>query len=277
MAALQLFSPFLPKLPPSYTSQFAPPTYSFRMSSSSTPRCSSLAPVAPLEAILFDIDGTLADSDPIHYYAFREMLQELGYNGGDPITEEFFITNISGKHNEELCQVLFPDWDLQRARKFFVDKEAMFRRLAAEQTEPVAGLDALCRWVEDKGLRRAAVTNAPRANAEMLISLLGLDEFFELVVIGNECERPKPFPDPYLNALKGLGVSADHAFVFEDSVSGIKAGMAAGMPVVGLALRNPESMLTGAGAAMVIKDYTETKLWTALEEISKKKEELKVT
>lgn len=112
MAALQLFSPFLPKLPPSYTSQFAPPTYSFRMSSSSTPRyslslnwssvstpiilivqvckmvwwdfalhhiirCSSLAPVAPLEAILFDIDGTLADSDPIHYYAFREMLQEV--------------------------------------------------------------------------------------------------------------------------------------------------------------------------------------------------------
>ena len=60
-------------------------------------------------------------------------------------------------------------------------------------------------------------------------------------------------------------------------MSGIKAGMAAGMPVVGLALRNPESMLTGAGAAMVIKDYTETKLWTALEEISKKKEELKVT
>lgn len=69
--------------------------------------------------------------------------------------------------------------------------------------------------MEDKGLRRAAVTNAPRANAEMLISLLGLDDFFELVVIGNECERPKPFPDPYLNALKGLGVSADRAFVFE--------------------------------------------------------------
>ncbi|XP_057807534.1 haloacid dehalogenase-like hydrolase domain-containing protein Sgpp isoform X2 [Salvia miltiorrhiza] len=218
MPALQLFSPFLPKLPFFCTLNLsAPPAFSFRMSSS-TPRCSSLASVAPLEAILFDIDGTLADSDPIHYYAFREMLQELGFNGGDPITEEFFINNISGKHNEELCHVLFPDWDLERARKFFDDKEAMFRRLAAEQTEPVAGLDALCRWVEDKGLRRAAVTNAPRANAEMLISLLGLEEFFELLVIGNECERPKPFPDPYLNALQGLGVSADHAFVFELSI-----------------------------------------------------------
>ncbi|PRQ57027.1 putative HAD-like domain-containing protein [Rosa chinensis] len=87
----------------------------------------SLAFVAPLEAILFDIDGTLCDSDPLHYYAFCEMLQEVGFNGGVPITEEFFIENISGMHNEELCGVLFPDWDLQRARKFFEDKEDMFR------------------------------------------------------------------------------------------------------------------------------------------------------
>ncbi|KAL1562072.1 haloacid dehalogenase-like hydrolase domain-containing protein Sgpp [Salvia divinorum] len=232
-------------------------------------RCSSLASVAPLEAILFDIDGTLADSDPIHYYAFREMLQELGYNGGEPITEEFFITNISGKHNEELCQVLFPDWELQRARKFFVDKEAMFRR--TNGTRCWAGR------VVQMGGRQGSETRCSHqctksecGDADLNA---GAHKFVELVVIGNECERPKPFPDPYLNALKGLGVSADHAFVFEDSVSGIKAGM----PVVGLALRNPESMLTEAGAAMVIKDYTETKLWTALEEIAKKKEELKVT
>ncbi|KAK9911220.1 hypothetical protein M0R45_035141 [Rubus argutus] len=99
----------------------------------------SLAFLAPLEAILFDIDGTLCDSDPLHYYAFREMIQEVGFNGGIPITEEFFIENISGMHNEELCGVLFPDWDLQRARKFFEDKEDMFRRLASERLEPMKG------------------------------------------------------------------------------------------------------------------------------------------
>lgn len=113
---------------------------------------SSLAFLTPLQAILFDIDGTLCDSDPTHYNAFREMLQEvlfkiscmlylclitstdiaivpqIGFNGGVPITEEFFIKNISGKHNEELCSVLLPNWDLQRARKFMDDKEAFFRR-----------------------------------------------------------------------------------------------------------------------------------------------------
>ncbi|KAL6524650.1 hypothetical protein OROHE_016321 [Orobanche hederae] len=227
---------------------------------------SSLASVAPLEAILFDIDGTLVDSDPIHYYAYRQMFLEIGFNGGEPITEEYYAKNLSGMHNEELCHILFPDWDLERARKFLDDKEAMFRRLAAEQLKPVKGLDKLSKWVEDNGLKRAAVTNAPRQNAELMITMSGLGKFFQLLVIGSECDRAKPFPDPYLKALEKLGVSSDHAFVFEDSTSGIKAGVATGMPVVGLATRNPEKLLSEAGATMVIKDYTDPQLWTALEE-----------
>ncbi|CAK9140036.1 unnamed protein product [Ilex paraguariensis] len=237
----------------------------------------SLSFVAPLEAILFDIDGTLCDSDPLHYYAFREMLQEVGFNGGVPISEEFFIENISGMHNEELCNVLFPYWDLQRALKFMDDKEAMFRRLASTKLKPVNGLDKLCKWIEDCGLKRAAVTNAPRPNAELIISMLGLASFFEVLVIGSECDRAKPFPDPYLKALHALKVSPKHAFVFEDSVSGIKAGVAAGMPVVGVALRNPEVLLAETGATLVIRDFDELKLWTCLEELERKTEETKVT
>lgn len=197
------------------------------------------------------------------------MLQEVGFNGGIPITEEFFIENISGMHNEELCGVLFPDWDLQRARKFFEDKEDMFRRLASERLEPMKGLHKLRKWIENQGLKRAAVTNAPRPNGELLVSTLDLLSFFELLVIANECERAKPFPDPYLKALQVLDVSHKHAFVFEDSVSGVKAGVAAGMPVVGLGTRNPESLLIDAGASFVIKDFSDPKLWEALEELEK--------
>ncbi|KAL9385796.1 hypothetical protein Peur_022806 [Populus x canadensis] len=233
---------------------------------------SSLASVAPLEAILFDIDGTLCDSDPLHFYAFRDMLQEIGFNGGTPITEEFFIKNISGKHNEELREILLPDWEIQRSRKFLEDKEALFRRLASEQLQPMKGLQKLCKWIEDCGLRRAAVTNAPRSNAELLISMLGLSDFFEILVLASECDRVKPFPDPYLKALQELDISHKHAFVFEDSVSGIKAGMGAGMPVVGLGTRNPEQLLIEAGAVFVIADFDDPKLWTELEEMEIKAE-----
>jgi len=226
----------------------------------------SLARLAPLEAVLFDVDGTLCDSDPIHHRAFSEMLQEIGFNGGVPISEQFFVENIAGRHNDDIAAVLFPN-DLERGLKFCVDKEAMFRRLAKEELKPIQGLYKLKKWVEDRGLKRAAVTNAPKENAELMISTLGLSDFFEAVILGDDCEHAKPFPDPYLKALDILKVSKDHTFVFEDSVSGIKAGVAAGMPVVGLMTRNPENLLMEAKPAFLIKSYEDPKLWAALEEL----------
>lgn len=87
--------------------------------------------------------------------------------------------------------------------------------MAKEQIKPINGLDKLTKWIKDRGLRRAAVTNAPRENAEMMISLLGLSDFFEYVIIGSDCERAKPFPEPYLKALELLKVSKDHTFICE--------------------------------------------------------------
>ncbi|RXH97093.1 hypothetical protein DVH24_035761 [Malus domestica] len=230
---------------------------------------SSLSGVAPLEAVLFDIDGTLCDSDPIHYYAFREMLPEIGFNGGVPITEEYYIENFAGKHNDDVARILFPD-DFERGLKFTEDKEAMFRRLAVDKLKPVNGLYKVKKWIEDRGLKRAAVTNAPRVNAELMISMLGLSDFFQGLVIGNECEHAKPHPEPYLKGLEILKASKEHTFVFEDSVSGIKAAVAAGMPVVGLTTGNPEHILVEAKPTFLIKDYEDPKLWAALEELDKK-------
>ncbi|CAA3013074.1 haloacid dehalogenase-like hydrolase domain-containing protein Sgpp [Olea europaea var. sylvestris] len=226
----------------------------------------SLSQLAPLEAVLFDVDGTLCDSDPIHFYAFCELLPKIGFNGGIPIDEEFYSKNFAGKHNDEIASFLFPD-DFERGLKFCEEKEDMFRRLAEEQLKPVNGLYKVIKWVEDRGLKRAAVTNAPKPNAEFMISTLGLTDFFHTVILGSDCEHAKPFPDAYLKALEILNISKDHTFIFEDSVSGIKAGVAAGMPVIGLTTGNPAPMLMEAKPTFLIKDYEDPKLWAVLEEL----------
>ncbi|CAD6204546.1 unnamed protein product [Miscanthus lutarioriparius] len=199
---------------------------------------SALTKLAPLEAILFDIDGTLCDSDPIHFCAFRDLLQQVGFNDGVPITEEFYSATISGGHNDDLARALFPDMDHQKAMQFMDEKEALFRKLAPGQLKALDGLHELCGWIEGRNLKRAAVTNAPRANAKLMLSLLGLTDFFPVLVIGSECDRAKPFPDPYLKALQLIDPSPEHTFIFEDSASGVRAGVAAGVPVVGLTTRN---------------------------------------
>ncbi|MCL7027210.1 hypothetical protein MKW94_016550 [Papaver nudicaule] len=243
------------------------PTSSNMSADSNSLQRRSISSLAPLEAVLFDIDGTLCDSDPLHFLAFRDMLQEMGFNDGVPIDEEFFIQKIAGKHNDDIGVILFPDWEPEKSHKWLVEKEAYFRRLAAEKLAPVKGLYKLCKWVEDRGLKRAAVTNAPKENAELALSSLGLTEFFQGVVLGDECERAKPFPDPYLKGLKLLSTSPDHTLVFEDSVSGTKAGVAAGLPVVALTTGNPEHLLKEAGASLVIENYEDPKLWSVLEEL----------
>jgi HAD superfamily hydrolase (TIGR01509 family) len=230
----------------------------------------SLAHVAPLEAVLFDVDGTLCDSDPFHLLAFQQLLQEIGYNNGVRIDEEFFIENIAGKHNSEVAVILFPD-DVPRGVELCDAKEALFRKLVAEKVKPLDGLIQLTKWIEERGLKRAAVTNAPKENAELIISKLGLSDFFQAVILGSECEYPKPHPAAYLKALEVLNVSKEHTIVFEDSVSGIKAGVAAGLPVIGLTTGNPASVLMQAKPAFLIENYADPKLLAVLEEIDNKK------
>ncbi|XP_048538976.1 haloacid dehalogenase-like hydrolase domain-containing protein Sgpp [Triticum urartu] len=236
---------------------------------------SPLAATVPVEAVLFDIDGTLCDSDPLHHIAFQELLLAIGYNNGVPIDDEFFINNIAGRSDAEAAQNLFPDWPLEKGLKFLEDKDVKYRSLAMERLEPVKGLHKVVQWVKDHGYKRAAVTNAPRINAELMIKLLGLSDFFQAVIVGGECEQPKPAPFPYLKALKELEVSAAHTFIFEDSASGTRAGVAAGMPVVAVSTRNPEKSLQEAGAALIISDYEDQKLWNALEEIDSQEAKLK--
>ncbi|KAG6557095.1 hypothetical protein Mapa_001022 [Marchantia paleacea] len=226
----------------------------------------SIPPLGSLKAVLFDVDGTLCDSDPLHYAAFRDMLQEVGYNGAVPITEEFFSKYISGKFNPDIGRFLFPEWEVAAQTKFLDDKEAYFRRMAANQLEGHKGLHKFCEWLKKKNIRRAAVTNAPRLNAEQMIASIGLGDFFEHLVIGSECTRAKPFPDPYMTGLSLLGLPADQAFVFEDSPAGIKAAVAAELAVVGVLAGNPRASLLEAGASFVIESFDDPALWKALGE-----------
>uniref|UniRef100_J3N1Y1 Haloacid dehalogenase-like hydrolase domain-containing protein Sgpp n=1 Tax=Oryza brachyantha TaxID=4533 RepID=J3N1Y1_ORYBR len=197
-----------------------------------------------------------------------------------------YINNIAGRSDVEAAQNLFPNWPLEKGLQFLEDKEAKYRSLAKERLEPVKSLAKVVQWVKDHGYKRAAVTNALRINSELMISLLGLTDFFQAVIVGGECEKPKPAPFPYLKALKELQVCAKHTFIFEvnhyysllscanqcvllfqDSALDTRAGVAAGIPVVAVATRNPEKSLLDAGATLIIKDYEDPKLWSVLEEI----------
>uniref|UniRef100_A0A0D9WKY0 Uncharacterized protein n=1 Tax=Leersia perrieri TaxID=77586 RepID=A0A0D9WKY0_9ORYZ len=242
---------------------------SSKLASSPATMEKTTATPTPVEAVLFDIDGTMCVSDPFHHRAFSELLQKLGYNSGVPISPEFGMAHMAGRSNDQIGRFLFPEWGQDQLDAFFAEKEALFARYAGEGLREIAGVTDYCRWAAGHGLKRAAVTNAPRANAELMISILGLSDFFQVIVsAADDCDLPKPSPEPYLRALSLLGVSADQAIVFEDSVIGVQAGVAAGMPVIAVAEESREAKVVAAGASLVIRDYKDDKLWAALDKLN---------
>jgi len=220
-----------------------------------------------IHAFLFDMDGTLCDTDPIHHEVFADLLMAHGKNGGVRIDDAFFHEHIAGKTNEAIFPALFPELDAATHERMWEEKEARFRALAEAKLTQMPGLTELLRWAKEKNVRVAAVTNAPRPNAELMLRALGLADppAFEVLVIGTECARAKPFPDPYLEGMRLLGATDPARCVaFEDSPTGMAAAVAAGAPSVGVTTSQSPAALFGAGASLCVTDFTDARLGEAL-------------
>ncbi|TAE60896.1 MAG: HAD family hydrolase [Nostocales cyanobacterium] len=212
-----------------------------------------------LTAILFDLDGTIVNTDPIHYQAWREML--LNYSV--EIDESFYKSRISGRLNPEIIKDILPHLSLAEAEKFADDKEVMFRDRASH-LQPLAGFFDLIKWTEKQNIKRALVTNAPRLNASFMLDVLGIKEIFHTIVLADDCIAGKPDPEPYKVALNKLGITAQKTVALEDSPSGIRAAVAAQIPTIGIASTHDSQVLENLGTVMAIPDFTDLRLWTWL-------------
>jgi HAD superfamily hydrolase (TIGR01509 family) len=206
----------------------------------------------PRDTLLFDLDGTLTDTDALHLRAYQTLLARSGRS----ITERDYKTRIMGAANEAIMTWLFPDEPVERHRAIAEEKERLFRSFASHM-EPLPGLLDLLAWAATHGIKTAVVTNAPRANAEMMLSALRLSDRFPVLVIGDELARGKPDPLPYLTALQRLGSGPGAALAFEDSRSGVQAASTAGVETIGMLTGLDDASLRASGAAATIRDFAD--------------------
>lgn len=213
-----------------------------------------------LNALLFDLDGTLTDTDTLHLQAFRQLLHE--YDGRE-LSQDQFDAQISGRANGELFAELFKGASASQCQALAERKEALFREMSPK-LEPLPGLIRLLDHASTHGVSMCVVTNAPRLNAEHMLAGLKLSDRFDHVVIADELAKPKPDPLPYLTGLQRLQAHADQALAFEDSLPGVRAASAAGIFTVGLATTQTPQRLIEAGARLVIDNFEDARLWALL-------------
>ncbi|MBJ6124518.1 HAD family hydrolase [Microvirga splendida] len=213
-----------------------------------------------LKALIFDMDGTLVHSDPVHMEAFAQTLGPEGI----VIDEHLYRTAIIGHTNESIFSTLLPHLPVKEHEAYAERKEAAFRRLALE-LKPLEGLLELFDWAEARGIRIALVTNAPLLNATHILEILGIADRFEVKITIDQVERGKPDPLPYLTAVERLGIRAEEAIAFEDSPSGMKAAKAAGLFSYGVLTGLSAAELTKVGADRTIETFRDRALWEVLE------------
>ena len=208
-----------------------------------------------IKALLFDLDGTLAETNSVHFSTWVETLKPHGIE----VTWSIYRDKISGRTTPEVSEDLLPDLAPEEARKVGESKEASFRERTGE-LKPLPGLLEFVEEARGRGMSVALVTNAPKENVFAMLDALGLEDAFEPTVVAEDVGVGKPDPPPYNAALEALGVRADEAVAFEDSPSGIASSVAAGIPTVGIASTHDPEELEKLGVDLVAQDFADPKL-----------------
>jgi HAD superfamily hydrolase (TIGR01509 family) len=169
-----------------------------------------------------------------------------------------------GASNKTIGSEFLPHMTLEAREATLAAKEAAYRA-GIGRLEAISGAAALLDFADAKGLARADVTNAPRANVDVVLHAIGLHDRLPIRVIGAELARSKPDPLPYLTGLARTGAHAEHSVAFEDSLSGVRAAVAAGLAVVGLTTSLNAARLVSVGAVFAVADFTDPRIFELIE------------
>lgn len=181
-------------------------------------------------AFLFDMDGVIIDSNPAHKIALKQFCQKHGHD----LSEEHLREKIYGRTNKDWIPNLFGKLSAEQVKQYADEKEALFRELYKKDIQPLKGLPGFLEQASVLGVPQAIATSAPRENVDFTLEHTGIAKYFSAMLDESFVTRGKPDPEIYLKTAAALGVDPRNCVVFEDSLSGVESGKAAGCKVVGL-------------------------------------------
>ena len=182
-----------------------------------------------MEAVIFDLDGLLADTEIISLKVYQELLEDFGI----PFTEETYSREYSGHREEENVQRFLDAYDLPW--NFYQTLEKVYEleaRILVKGVNLKKGAKNLLTYLQKEGVPIALATSSVESRARMILDSNGILSLFDHLVFAKDVKRSKPYPDIFLKACSDLNVLPENCLVLEDSEAGIEAASRAGIPVI---------------------------------------------
>src|SRR5271170_1128750 len=182
-------------------------------------------------AVLWDMDGTLIDSEEYHWISWRNTMA----NEGITITREEFLASFGQRNDSIIPRWLGAASTPERVERIGNAKEKLYRHLVRKDgISPLPGVANWLNRLHNEGWLQAIASAAPRANVEVVLEALLASHFFEGIVSAEDVHRGKPDPEVYLTAASRVGATPDRCIVVEDAVAGIEGARSAGMRSIGV-------------------------------------------
>ena len=205
--------------------------------------------------VIFDMDGVLIDSHPIHKKVWSQFLASVNR----PVSDDELDFVLDGRKREEILRHFLGDLSEDRLKEYGRRKDELYAE-SSKDLRTIAGVEEFLASLEAAGLLMAVGTSASFQRARDTLAVLGILPRFSALVTGNDVANGKPDPEIFLRAAERLNLAARNLLVVEDAVSGVNAAKAAGMKCLGIAANGRGGDLRAAGADHVIPDYSEISL-----------------
>ena len=208
-----------------------------------------------LAGVIFDFDGVIVDSHPIHLQAWKAFFHSIGKQ----VKDEELSFVVEGTKREEILRHFLGDLTPEQIKLYGAEKDKLFQANAKDQ-KVVLGFGGFLEQVEAAGLPAVVATSGSRLRVESTLDRFNLRSRFHAVVTGDDAPNGKPAPDLFYLAARSLHVKAANILVCEDAVSGVIAAKIAKMKCLAIAPKDRGPKLKEAGADLVVEDFTRANL-----------------
>lgn len=214
--------------------------------------------------ILFDMDGVICHTNPYHAKAFETFFDKYQIS----YTEQEFENHMYGKHNSHILSYFFKrPIHGDELTKLENEKELLFRQIYSDHIEPIPGYLSFLEELKKNDFKTAVATSAPHANMDLIVDKLQIRSKMNSLLGSEDVTLHKPHPEVYLQSAANIGIAPENAIVFEDSFSGVTAGLNAGMKVIAVLSTHTKQQLPPCD--FYINDYTEINVDKVLEILKK--------